>query len=238
MATEFNDLDDLDELPLELTRAPEPITTIDTSSQVTAVRRCLHAYLVYHSGMLGDGGLDCDAIDLEAHNAETRHEEENITTPHRLISMRSLRSQLNDDQYARPTITFDIDLISKAYHLPAFINSDVEDAMASLPDTYRFNNWAHFRNCYSMFAQHLLYNYDLVMQQLVTCERNFLITANWRYEEMQNNPHYNRPEYRVTGPPESHTVDVLGALNSLNVGKIVRTRVQITHISPVRVGFL
>ena len=216
-------------------------------SREREMKRSVHAWLCFHSGLFSEWGLHHDHIDNNAVTASNRMHEEghyrwDSAIDSRRRAMSSLRTQLGENITPSP-VSFDTEGIALGYNLPGFCDIPVED-LRTFKDRFpgdagcNYDTWQEFCTYYRNLASYLVYDLDSVLVILQDKLPDYMIQVDPAWRERQLNRHYRQPSIQVLGVHSDRDRTVSEALSSRELGRLVRVHGQITLLSPKKTQFI
>lgn len=211
------------------------------------MKRSVHAWLCFHSGLFSEWGLTHDYIDDAANTTSIRMHEEghyrwDSAIESRRNAMCSLRTQMGVNITPAP-IVFDTEGIALGYNLPGFC--DISDsALASFDENFDrnagcgYSSWLEFCNYYRNLASYLVYDLEAVLNILSDLLPDYLPQVDNAWAQRQQNRHYRKPSFQVLGVHCDRDRTVGEALSSRELGRLVRVHGQITLLSPKKTQFV
>ena len=217
------------------------------ANRTREMKRSVHAWLCFHSGLFAEWGLTHDAIDESAVSSSQRMQSEghyrwDSAVETRRSAMHSLRTQLGDEITPSPII-FDAEGIALGYNLPGF--SDIPEADLRVFNE-RFDgdagcgyeSWGDFCNYYRNLASYLVYDLSAVLKILEDLLPDYLPQIDQAWVERQQNRHYRQPSIQVVGVHCDRDRTVDQALSARELGRLVRVHGQITMLSPRKTQYI
>jgi len=217
------------------------------ANRTREMKRSVHAWLCFHSGLFAEWGLTHDAIDESAVSSSQRMQSEghyrwDSAVDTRRSAMHSLRTQLGDEITPSPII-FDAEGIALGYNLPGF--SDIPEADLRVFNE-RFDgdagcgyeSWGDFCNYYRNLASYLVYDLSAVLKILEDLLPDYLPQIDQAWVERQQNRHYRQPSIQVVGVHCDRDRTVDQALSARELGRLVRVHGQITMLSPRKTQYI
>lgn len=211
------------------------------------MKRSVHAWLCFHSGLFSEWGLTHDYIDDAANTTSIRMHEEghyrwDSAIESRRNAMCSLRTQIGVNITPAP-IVFDIEGIGLGYNLPGFC--DIPDnVLASFNTLFDrdagcdYSSWSEYCNYYRNLASYLVYDLEAVLNILSDLLPDYLPQVDSAWAQRQQNRHYRKPSIQVLGVHCDRDRTVGEALSSRELGRLVRVHGQITLLSPKKTQFV
>ena len=218
-----------------------------TANRVREMKRSVHAWLCFHSGLFSEWGLTHDAIDEVAMSSSERMQTEghyrwDSAIESRRNAMCSLRTQLGEDITPSP-VCFDTEGIALGYNLPGLF--DIPEAeLRVFNDRFDgdagcgYDTWQEFCNYYRNLASYLVYDLAAVLAILQDLLPHYMPQVNQAWTERQLNRHYRQPSIQVLGVHCDRDRTVGEALSSRELGRLVRVHGQITLLSPKKTQFV
>lgn len=217
------------------------------ANRMREMKRSVHAWLCFHSGLFAEWGITHDNIDQAAHSSSARMQSEGLyrwdsAIDTRRQAMCSLRTQLGSDITPSP-ICFDTEGIALGFNLPGLL--DIPEAELRLFNE-RFSgdagcgyeSWHDFCGYYRNLASYLVYDLDAVLVILQDLLPDYLPQVDSAWTERQLNRHYRQPSIQVVGVHCDRDRTVGDALSSRELGRLVRVHGQITLLSPKKTQFV
>ncbi len=217
------------------------------ANRVREMKRSVHAWLCFHSGLFSEWGLTHDAIDEAAMNSSERMQTEghyrwDSAIESRRNAMCSLRTQLGEDITPSP-VSFDTEGIALGYNLPGLF--DIPEAeLRVFNDRFDgdagcgYDTWQEFCNYYRNLASYLVYDLAAVLGILQDLLPHYMPQVDQAWTERQLNRHYRQPSIQVLGVHCDRDRTVGEALSSRELGRLVRVHGQITLLSPKKTQFV
>ena len=211
------------------------------------MKRSVHAWLCFHSGLFSEWGLTHDYIDDAANTTSIRMHEEghyrwDSAIESRRNAMCSLRTQIGVNITPAP-IVFDIEGIGLGYNLPGFC--DIPDSVLASFNTLfdrdagcDYSSWSEYCNYYRNLASYLVYDLEAVLNILSDLLPDYLPQVDSAWAQRQQNRHYRKPSIQVLGVHCDRDRTVGEALSSRELGRLVRVHGQITLLSPKKTQFV
>jgi len=211
------------------------------------MKRSVHAWLCFHSGLFSEWGLTHGAIDEAAMSSSERMQSEghyrwDSAIESRRNAMCSLQTQLGEDITPSP-ISFDTEGIALGYNLPGLFDIP-EDELRVFNDRFSgdagcgYETWQEFCAYYRNLASYLVYDLDAVLVILQKLIPHYMPQVNAAWTERQLNRHYRQPSIQVLGVHCDRDRTVGEALSSRELGRLVRVHGQITLLSPKKTQFV
>ena len=217
------------------------------ANRVREMKRSVHAWLCFHSGLFSEWGLTHDAIDEAAMSSSERMHSEghyrwDSAIESRRNAMCSLRTQLGEDITPSP-VCFDTEGIALGYNLPGLF--DIPEAeLRVFNDRFDgdagcgYETWQEFCTYYRNLASYLVYDLAAVLDILKDLLPHYMPQIDQAWTERQLNRHYRQPSIQVLGVHCDRDRTVGEALSSRELGRLVRVHGQITLLSPKKTQFV
>ena len=211
------------------------------------MKRSVHAWLCFHSGLFADWGQTHDAIDESARSSSSRMQAEGLyrwdsAADSRRRAMCSLRTQLGVDITPSP-ICFDTEGIALGFNLPGLLDIP-ESELRIFNERFSgdagcgYESWHDFCNYYRNLASYLVYDLDAVLIILQDLLPDYMPQVDSAWTERQLNRHYRQPSIQVVGVHCDRDRTVGEALSSHELGRLVRVHGQITLLSTKKTQFV
>ena len=211
------------------------------------MKRSVHAWLCFHSGLFSEWGIDHDYIDNAANSTSIRMHEEghyrwDSAIESRRNAMCSLRTQIGVNITPSP-IVFDTEGIALGYNLPGFCDIP-ETTLSNFEENFEgnagcgYHSWSEFCNYYRNLASYLVYDLEAVLNILDDLVPHYLPQVDNAWTQRQQNRHYRKPSIQILGVHCDRDRTVGEALSSRELGRLVRVHGQITLLSPKKTQFV
>ena len=217
------------------------------ANRTREMKRSVHAWLCFHSGLFSEWGLTHDAVDEAAvSSSERMHSEGHYRWDSAIESRRnamcSLRTQLGEDITPSP-VCFDTEGIALGYNLPGLFDIPEAD-LRTFDERFDgdagcgYDTWQEFCTYYRNLASYLVYDLAAVLDILKDLLPHYMPQIDQAWTERQLNRHYRQPSIQVLGVHCDRDRSVGEALSSRELGRLVRVHGQITLLSPKKTQFV
>jgi len=217
------------------------------ANRTREMKRSVHAWLCFHSGLFSEWGLTHDAVDESATSSSERMHSEghyrwDSAIESRRNAMCSLRTQLGEDITPSP-VSFDTEGIALGYNLPGLFDIPEAD-LRTFDERFDgdagcgYDTWQEFCTYYRNLASYLVYDLAAVLDILKDLLPHYMPQIDQAWTERQLNRHYRQPSIQVLGVHCDRDRTVGEALSSRELGRLVRVHGQITLLSPKKTQFV
>ena len=248
MSTGFGTMESHDEPEPSLDEViTEEVSDAGDATRVRSVRRAVHTWLSFHSGLLGEFGIGHDEVDAVAVASAQRLSDEGHYRWDSAFSSReragfSLRTQLGNEITPNP-VSLDVEAIAMGYNLPGI--SPIDETLLTVFHTrfpgdvgYSYNSWNEFTTVYRSLSSYLVYDLDLVLAAFEDLLPAYMREVDYDWNARMENRHYRNPSIQVIGVHSDRDHSVGAAATSRELGRLVRVHGQITLLSASKTQFI
>ena len=203
----------------------------------SGVLRSVHAYLAWHSGSVFRNSIRThsnrsellDRLASEAGDHAIEHGAD-LTDSRRIRSLMSLDTQTQHERGTSPVCYLDIELIDNAYVLP-FVEPNGFDLQPLIVGYPRYEDYDDFKAAYRDLAYYMQYYPTEVDYQLMRLQRDYLVVANYEFQQEVDSFHFIPPEWHIVGVPSTRERRISQLNLAHDVGQIVKVAGQVIEVS-------